>query len=203
MGSLVSNLFLPLLLTLSACPDYRVALVSWILAMNTLPQNFDRVVLNLSSCLILPLSSMISSMPSHPPYRSAWRDLRVQFIFLFATGCPLTFSHFCQPNFPVRPDPGSPRAPTVLPAPINCLMLVPSTLLSSYNNFAPSGLLPSLTGLRMSGFTGCTISFRAEHFCTASCHPPSLLLSALFARCLSRRKNIFFLLALEKSFKVI
>ncbi|OAD77325.1 hypothetical protein PHYBLDRAFT_141211 [Phycomyces blakesleeanus NRRL 1555(-)] len=60
---------------------------------------------------------------------------------------------------------GSPRASTILPAPINCLMLVPSTLLSSHDNFAPSGLLPSLTGLGMSGFAGCTISFRAEHFC--------------------------------------
>ncbi|OAD65206.1 hypothetical protein PHYBLDRAFT_153684 [Phycomyces blakesleeanus NRRL 1555(-)] len=50
-------------------------------AMDTLPRNFDRVVLNLSSCLILPLSSMISSMPSHPPYRPAWRDLRVHHLY--------------------------------------------------------------------------------------------------------------------------
>ncbi|OAD74096.1 hypothetical protein PHYBLDRAFT_144555 [Phycomyces blakesleeanus NRRL 1555(-)] len=61
--------------------------------------------------------------------------------FLFATGHPLTSSHFCQLNFLVRPGHGSPPTLTALPAPINCLMLVPSTLLSSHDNFAPSGLL--------------------------------------------------------------
>ncbi|OAD66677.1 CCHC-type zinc finger transcription factor [Phycomyces blakesleeanus NRRL 1555(-)] len=71
-------------------------------AMDTLPRNSDRVVLNLSSCLILPLSSMISSMPSHPPYRPAWRDLRVHHLYQIESNLDIL-----TPITPSRPLPRS------------------------------------------------------------------------------------------------
>ncbi|OAD74519.1 hypothetical protein PHYBLDRAFT_144960 [Phycomyces blakesleeanus NRRL 1555(-)] len=50
-------------------------------AMDHLPHKFDDIFTNLSTCLMLPLSAMVNSPPSHPPYRQSWRDLKVNHLY--------------------------------------------------------------------------------------------------------------------------
>ncbi|KAI9020128.1 hypothetical protein CLU79DRAFT_703995, partial [Phycomyces nitens] len=50
-------------------------------AMDHLPRNFENVLTNLSTCLVLPLSSMVTNPHPHPPYRASWRDLKVHHLY--------------------------------------------------------------------------------------------------------------------------
>ncbi|KAI9024356.1 hypothetical protein CLU79DRAFT_746722 [Phycomyces nitens] len=50
-------------------------------AMDHLPRNFENVLTNLSTCLVLPLSSMVTNPHPHPPYCASWRDLKVHHLY--------------------------------------------------------------------------------------------------------------------------
>ncbi|OAD67268.1 hypothetical protein PHYBLDRAFT_174306 [Phycomyces blakesleeanus NRRL 1555(-)] len=57
--------------------DFDSPLATLLAAIDLLPHNFSDVVVNLPTCLSLPLSYITTAQPDHPPFPSAWRDLRV------------------------------------------------------------------------------------------------------------------------------
>ncbi|OAD72120.1 hypothetical protein PHYBLDRAFT_170015 [Phycomyces blakesleeanus NRRL 1555(-)] len=57
--------------------DFDSPLATLLAAIDLLPHNFSDVVVNLPTCLSLPLSYLTTAQPDHPPFPSAWRDLRV------------------------------------------------------------------------------------------------------------------------------
>ncbi|KAL0093312.1 hypothetical protein F4703DRAFT_1913136 [Phycomyces blakesleeanus] len=79
-------------------------------AVDHLPHKFDDVLTNLSTCLLLPLSSMVNTpAPSHPLCRPSWQDLKVNNLYQIDHNLNVPI-----PIVPVRPLPRSITLPRIL-----------------------------------------------------------------------------------------